>query len=59
MPQIPEEITQENYRKRLVVEFTPSEEEEIDVDAWLDFWMIVVEEDGKMRIGYFEIEDPD
>lgn len=57
--QIPAEITRENYRKRLVIEFTPGEEEEIDVDAWLDFWMILVEEDGKARIGYFEIEDPD
>lgn len=59
VPQIPAQITQENYRKRLVVEFTPGEEEEIDVDAWLDFWMILVEEGGKLRIGYFEIEDPD
>ena len=59
VPQIPAEITRENYRKRLVVEFTPGEEEEIEVDAWLDFWIIAVEEGGKLRIGYFEIEDPD
>lgn len=59
LPQIPPEMTGENYRKRLVIEFTPGEDEEIDVDAWMDCWVIVVEDGGKLSIGYLEIEDPD
>jgi hypothetical protein len=53
------EVTDENFRKWMVIQFQPSEDEELDVDAYLDWWMILVEQDGEYSIGYFEIEDPD
>jgi hypothetical protein len=35
------------------------EDAELDVDAWFDFWMALVEIEGEYKIGYFEFEDPD
>ena len=56
---LPPEITEENFRKWMVIQFTPAPEDELDVDAWFDWWMMLVEVGGEYRIGYFEIEDPD
>lgn len=56
---LPPEITEENFRKWLVIQFMPAPEEELELDAWLDWWMALVELDGEYCIGYFEIEDPD
>lgn len=59
--QIAEQVNEENYRQWMVIQFQPTqqEQEELDIDAWLDWWMIVVEVEGELRMGYFEIEDPD
>lgn len=57
--EIPAEITESNYCRRLVVQFMPGPDEEVDVDGWMDFWMIVVTEGGEGRVRYFEIEEPD
>jgi hypothetical protein len=58
---IPEEVNEENYRQWMVVQFQPAPEEqdELGIDAWLDWWMLLVEEDGELKIGFFEIEGPD
>jgi len=53
------EMTEANFRKWMVIVFMPAEGAEIDVDAWMDFWAAAVEVDGRFRIGYFEIHDPD
>ena len=53
------EMTEANFRRWMVIEFLPAEGADIDVDAWMDFWAAVVEEDGQYGIGYFEIHDPD
>ena len=53
------EMTEENFRHWMVIQFLPAEEAEIDVDAWMDFWTAVVEVDGQYLLGYFEIHDPD
>lgn len=53
------EMTEANFRAWMVVTFMPEEDAGIDVDAWMDFWAAVVEVDGRYRIGYFEIHDPD
>lgn len=56
---IPEEVTDKNYRQWMVIQFQPGKEE-MEIDAYLDWWMAVVEqEDGEYKIGYFEIEYPD
>ena len=34
-------------------------DEGLDIDAWFDLWMIVVETDEGYGVGYFELEDPD
>src|ERR1051325_6532771 len=58
---IPNEVTAENFRQWMVIQFMPNHEEqdELGIDAWLDWWMILVEVEGEYRIGFFEIEDPD
>lgn len=57
---ISSEITEENFRKWMVIQFLPDEEDErIEFDAWFDFWFILVETKIGLKIGYFEIEDPD
>ena len=59
--QISDQINEETYRKWMVIQFQPSEAEqdELGIDAWLDWWMMLVDVEGELRIGYFEIEDPD
>ena len=58
---IADEVTEENFRKWMCIQFMPSEEaqDDLDIDAFLDFWMAVVEVNGQFKIGYFELEDPD
>lgn len=58
---IAEEFTTEQFRKWICIEFMPNEEaqQELGIDAFLDFWMALAEINGEYRIGYFEIEDPD
>jgi hypothetical protein len=58
-PPIPDEVTEANFKKWAVIEFMPSPEEESEVDAWMDFWFSIVEVDGALKIGHFNIEDPD
>lgn len=59
--QIPEEINEENYRQWMVIQFRPGqrEQDELGIDVWLDWWMMLVDVKGEPRIGFFEIEDPD
>ena len=54
---IPGEITGENFRKWLCIQFLAGDD--VDIDAWFDFWAIVVEENGRLALGYFELEEPD
>ena len=58
---IPDEVTAENFRQWMVIEFMPTrqDQDELGIDAWLDWWMLVVAAEGEYRIGFFEIEDPD
>jgi hypothetical protein len=56
---LPFEITKENYRKWMVIEFKPDPGENTGFDACLDLWMAVVEISGALKIGYFEPADPD
>jgi hypothetical protein len=53
------EVTAENFRQWMVIQFQPAEDEDLEIDAYVDFWMIVVEIGGEYKIGYFEMEDPD
>ena len=55
--QIPAELSSENFRKWMCLQFLA--DEGVDIDAWFDFWMAVAEVDGELRVGYFELEDPD
>lgn len=56
---IPPEVTTENFRKWMVIEFLPDPEEEREFDAYFDWWMIAVDVIGQLKVGYYEIEDPD
>jgi hypothetical protein len=59
--QIADEITEQNYRQWMVIQFQPTEQQQYDlgIDAWLDWWMLLVDVDGELKIGFFEIEEPD
>src|SRR5262245_16327718 len=39
---IPREVTEENFRKWMVVELKPGAEDAMDFDFWARFWAIVV-----------------
>ena len=54
---IPDEVTAENFRKWACIQFLA--DDDVDIDAWFDLWMIMVESDGRYGVGYFELEDPD
>lgn len=55
-----EELTEHNFRKWMVIQFLPNEDDErIEFDAWFDFWFVVAEVNNDFKIGYFEFEDPD
>jgi hypothetical protein len=58
---IAEEFTAGLFRKWLCIQFMPDEDaqDELGIDAFLDFWMAVAEVNGEYQVGYFEIEDPD
>jgi hypothetical protein len=58
---IADEVTTENFRKWMCIQFMPNEEArgDLDIDAFVDFWMALVEVGGQFKIGYFELEDPD
>ncbi len=50
-------VNEENFRQWCSVVFLASEEEAFD--AYCDMWMIVVDTEGGLRIGYYELTDPD
>jgi hypothetical protein len=53
-------ITRENFRRWMVIEFLPDENDErVEFDGWFDFWCVIVEADGELKIGFFEFEDVD
>ena len=55
-----ERITSENFRRWMVIEFLPDENDErIEFDGWFDFWCVVVEVGDELKIGFFEFEDVD
>ncbi len=54
---VPDEVTDENFRQWLCIEFLPDADEEFD--ACFDFWMGLVEIDGQHRVGFFDIADAD
>jgi hypothetical protein len=57
---IPDEITHENFRQWMVIQFMPDERDErVELDGWFDFWFILVETGGELRIGFFELADVD
>ena len=57
---ISESVTDENFRGWMVIHFMPDEaDERVELDGWFDFWFILVETGGELRIGFFELADVD
>src|SRR5262249_39954020 len=54
---LPETVTEESFRKWVSVQFLPADDS--DVDACCDWWMALIERSSAMKIGYFEVLDPD
>ncbi len=54
------DVTDENFRQWLVIKFLPAENDpRVELDGWFDFWFALVETDGELRIGFFELADVD
>jgi flavodoxin len=57
---ISDEVTEENFRQWMVIQFMPDEtDERVELDGWFDFWFILVETGGGLRVGFFELADVD
>jgi hypothetical protein len=54
---IPDEVDDDNFRKWMCIQFQPEDDDEFD--ACFDMWLVAVEQDGELRIGYFESTWPD
>jgi hypothetical protein len=55
-----DEVTEENFRRWMVIEFLPgAADERIELDGWFDFWFALIETGGELRIGFFELTDVD
>ena len=54
---VPETLTEVSFRKWVSVKFLP--EQGSDMDACFDWWMALIERSDAMKIGYFEVLDPD
>ena len=58
---IPPENTDENFRAWISIEFTPTPQEryECGIDCYFQLGFILVEEAGRLRVGYFHITGAD
>jgi hypothetical protein len=54
---LPAHVTDGNFRRWCCIEFLP--EEGSQVDACFDWWMAVMDEKGKLAVGFFHITDAD
>jgi hypothetical protein len=57
--EIPAEVTGETYRGWVRVRFVPGEGGGVDIDAWFDVWLLVVDLGDGPRVGFLEIVDSD
>jgi hypothetical protein len=53
------QITTENFRKWMVIQFAPDPELETGYDACFDLWVAMVELNGVTKIGYLETTGAD
>jgi hypothetical protein len=51
---VADQITPENFKQWMAIEFTPDPDNEAGIDYCLRLWMVVVSIDGTMRIGHLE-----
>jgi hypothetical protein len=54
---LPPEVTKETFVQRACL--TLVADEDSGIDAWMDLWLTVVAHDGGLRVGAFEVLDPD
>lgn len=55
---IPDQITADNYVGWHVIKFE-NDDDSLDIDAWTDAWLTVVEVAGSLYAGTIEFVDPD
>ena len=51
---IQDAISDENFRQALAIQFSPDDEED-EIDSCYALYLIVVEVEGEMRVGYLEV----
>ena len=57
--EIAADVTPETFRRWMRVRFTPGPGSPVEIDAWFDVWIVVVESASVPAVGYFEIVDAD
>ena len=58
IPDVPAEVTDDNYRYWMCQQFKPAEGA-VEFDAFFDLWLALVEHEGALRVGYYRFTDPD
>jgi hypothetical protein len=53
---LPAEVDPASFRQWIVVKFAPGPDQETDLSACYDCWIMVVREKNQDRIGYFEVK---
>jgi len=53
---LPAEVAPASFRQWIAIKFAPGPDQETDLDACYDCWIMVVREKDQDRIGYFEIK---
>ena len=53
---LPDEVTDSNFRKWMCLKFVPEEGNDL---ACFDWWMTLIVENGQLKVGGYEILDPD
>ena len=57
--EVPAGLNADNYRGWFCIELWDDQEEREFTSAWLDLWVALVEEDGALKVAFWEITDPD
>lgn len=56
---IDEQITNDNFKHWICIQFQPTQDQPWELDAFFDLWLIIVALDTGLAIGYYEILEPD
>lgn len=56
---INDQVTNENFKHWVYIQFQPSQDQSWEVDAFFDMWLMIVELETGLAVGYYEVLEPD